>query len=160
MSEKLDINNLEGKKVLYLNRTADMLCIGFDEWCMLKNMKGELHQVSKYRLHIQCFWRIINLRKNKIIFSQLDLYENESCMDSEEKKLFDNKSKNWSENNCNLHVKTINMNAVSDLCIDFDNGDRLEVFVDSLEQESWRYIECLNLKSKHLIATGSEVEII
>ena len=144
------VNEILGKKICYASRAASMLCIGFGEKCIIKGNKNSTHEVYKFRIHIQSFWRVINHKDKRILFAQYDLINDEN--------VFEKKVHKWISNTENLVVKQIEIGEIYDLVIVFENGDALEVYVDCDDkEEAWRYIRCINGKTVHLVMNGNGI---
>ncbi len=162
------INNLKNQNLVYICRAASMLCLGFGEK-MLINIGGKQIDVCKYRVHIQCSWRVIN-PSHKILLAQNDIFEpkqNEEYTDDfdwdmKNNNLFDEKSKLWFDSLTNPYVIKVQIDYISDLIIEFSNGDILQTFIDaSNDNECWRFFESnsTGIRERHLVVSGNKITL-
>ena len=100
------VNDILGKKICYASSAASMLCIGFGEKCIIKDIKDITHEVYEFRIHIQSFWRVINRNDKRILFAQFDLNNDEN--------VFEKKVHKWISNTENLVVKQIEIGEIND----------------------------------------------
>ena len=155
-------NKLINQPVCYIVRASNMLCLGFGEYRVVYEKNGDILKKSKYALHVQTSWRIVNKNSAMIILASSDFYEPNSHLkwtkefnwDKCGNNLFDEKSDQWLTKNTPIYVQYVKYNSWGDLFLKFTNGDRLEVFINkSNESEAWRFFEC-DSEQKHLVVTG------
>lgn len=149
-----------------------MLCLGFGEKITIDRNKQQI-EVCKYRLHIQCPWRIVNPEKKQISLACYDIYEpTKEEQETEEfdwqvfnwdsfgKNLFDQKAASWFDMIVNPKVGDICIDEWNDLKITFSSGDILETFIaSSFEAENWRLFETCKEEDEgiHLVAYKKEI---
>lgn len=162
------IEQLKNQKLNYINRTVDMLCLGFGENYIQKDREGREYNVCEFRFHIQCTWRMINCVNGKIAFAKEDIFEPKQKnleenfeWDKKGNNLFDKKSEQWFQNWKEIYLEKILINERNDCKVYFSNGYILEIFIDSSSDvECWRFIEsCPNRNKKHFVITGIDSNV-
>jgi len=161
------IKLLIGEPLYGICREADMGDIGFGMPITVKNHRGVERIKSSFALHLQCPFRIVS--KDKIIFTAYDIYLDysgewmpEMSWDVLGKNLYDKRTKEWFESNPSLKVENVEMSMQGDLKVIFNNGDKLEVFVNhSTDDECWRFFEMCSYEDyksgiahEHLVISG------
>ena len=167
MSLKEVLYELNGKQLNYISRAANMLCMGFGEICLIKDKRGREYEVSKFRIHVQCTWRMVSLKKGEILFARDDTYEpkkndiNKEDFDWDKKdgNLFDEKSNKWFKEEQDIYVMDVQITEINDIKLYFSNGDIFECFIDvSSEVECWRIIKEDFVKGDiHYVVTGTSI---
>lgn len=159
------LDQICGEKIAYIGRTSDMMWIGIGDIVEIMDQKGKLIERSRFALHVQCSWKIVNSQKKEIIVASSDFYFPQSTIDDEDfyvenfewdiqgKNLFDKKAKKWFDTRSSININSYNINEYGDLQIIFSNNERLRIFVDSSDNtEAWRLFNVLS--GKHLVFTG------
>lgn len=159
------LDQICGEKISYIGRASNMMWIGIGDIAEIMNRKGKLIERSKFALHVQCSWKIVNSQKKEIIVASSDFYFPQSTIDDKDfyvenfewdiqgKNLFDKKAKEWFDTRSPINIDSYNINEFGDLQITFSNDERLEIFVDSSDNtEAWRLFSILD--EKHLVFTG------
>lgn len=153
---------LLNKQIGSIGRASNMLCLGIGEKINITNRSGEQSEVSKFSLHIQSAWRIVNREKREIMLASSDFYipsdlsvlYQQFDWDVLGKNMFDKKSPIWLKNSTPLFIREYKLNIWGDLLLVFSNEDRLEVYVDASDDtECWRLFERGGDKC-HLVMTG------
>ena len=129
------LNNFLGKQISCISRCCNLACLCF------------AHENDEINLHIQCFFRL--LHNNKVILSSEDMgYCHENIDDQDfdwstpGKSIYDIDLKNNKDFICSTPVKSAEQNETGDLLIEFENGLKLEVFIDSTrEWEKYRIFD-------------------
>lgn len=164
MVEKIEkfLDKACNQPVRYISRASNMLCLGLGEFTSSCKDDGNNYKKSKFTLHVQTSWRIVNKDSRRILLAMSDFYVPNSTLnrtrdfiwDKSGNNLFDEKSINWISVSKPIYVKSFKMDLWGDLFLYFSNGDVLEVFVNSSDNtESWRFFETESNK-KHLVVTG------
>lgn len=156
---------LIGKPLLDIGRASNMLWLGFGTPLETTDHNGKSYLKSSISLHVQSTWRISNKEEKLIKFASSDMYTPNSNIkwsedfnwDVQGINLFDEKSREWLNNNQGLCVKDCRINCWGDLLLLFTNSDKLEIFVDVTdESECWRLFE-QDSKKEHFVVTGQGV---
>src|SRR5688500_13415614 len=60
MREQIEerLNVLVGKPLRYMGRAAHMEWVGFGDYVVVPNLKGQLRKLAEYALHLDCTWRL------------------------------------------------------------------------------------------------------
>jgi hypothetical protein len=129
---------------------------------------GEPKIVSDYALHVQCSWRILDLKRVFVAsrdrfypagddpYKAIDDFEWDMpgvnrCDERISKLLLE-----WATNP--MIVSAIEADFVGGLKISFDNGYILDIFPDlSLEAELWRFFKPY-IDEEHFVVTGRGIE--
>jgi len=157
------LNKIIGEKIKKIGRTADMMWVCFGKDVNTVNYKGESVVKTKYSFNIQCSWRIKN--EKQILFASNDIYKPNSLTeqtddfdwDIQGNNLFDEKSKTWLKQIDNHYIIEAVLNSCNDLFLTLSNGDVLETFIDTSEDdECWRL---LDYGENHIVVTGSDVQL-
>lgn len=163
MDIQKELEVLVGKKIKYIYRSCDLIDIGFGELKHRQNASGKDVVVPTYALHIQCPFRISSV--NGIITGSDDLFVSLSdpesvvdlscktvCVLDERLECIANKIKDEV-------VDRIVINEYGDLYLYFSDYSIAVFSANSMEMESWRFIELGN-NGKHIIRTGIGFEIL
>jgi hypothetical protein len=171
---------LKGEKFRCIHRAANMGTLGFgkdvERLTKRKNKDNvwvpTVDKVSKYALHIQSRFRFTC--KDEIIVGTNDMYYPSSKIftkpdfdwtkwydgeygerDAIGNESFDEICEQYFNNELTDYiVKTIKANKFGDLKIEFENGFKLEVFVDTCgDDECWRFFD-MESEDDHLVVTG------
>ncbi|HEZ7986801.1 MAG TPA: hypothetical protein RWO09_07695 [Ruminococcus sp.] len=146
--------------LLYIDREADMIDIGFGQYIPFVNHRGEYKKSPKYALHLQCSFRLIS-RISGIIVTSSDIYLDENGKFMQECKWdklnanrYDIILSKWKFINKDLVVEDISINNCGDLFIVLNNEYVIEVFVNnSTDDECWRLFSN-NIDEEHLVVSG------
>ena len=149
----------------YIMRCGGMGDFGFGEDVLFTNFRGETRLVSKYGLHLQCAFRLVDSKN--ILLANLDMYTNNSKTEWTEDFAWDICGANYYDEQTeklmievskkNIIVTKIEANLYGDLKIEFSNGWILDVFVnESSDEECWRFLKMDN-DSPHLVITGKGI---
>ena len=160
-----NLSVLVGMPFKSIGRVGDLVWLGFGEYVSHTNLKGNTVTTSKYAIHIQCAFRIIN--PTQIILSNLDIYtENSKTAWSEDfnwdvsgANLFDERAKELMEiiSEDNICVVAVMANECGDLQIILSNKCIIEVFVNlSSNDECWRFFET-GTEKEHFVVTGQGI---
>lgn len=156
---------IRGETVGRIGRAGNMMWLEIGPVCRVTNFRGDEVEKSKYALHVQAPWRIVN-ENEKIIFAFSDFYMPRGKVewtedfewDVQGANLFDEKAESWLKEVEEACIKKIEMDSLGDLKISFSNGDRLEIFIDSsTDIESWRLFKSDSNK-KHLVVSAMGME--
>lgn len=145
------INSILNKKVVKIGRASTMCWIIF-------SIQREEADTKWYSLHLQCPWRI--RRNNKIVMSHLDIYQLAENSDNEKwddrkKNVFDEKIENYVGEK-DIFVNRIEVTETYDLSLFLSDSSVIEVFVDDLYYESWRFFQ--KCAPEHLVIWGGEID--
>ena len=161
--EQKMLQELVGKKIIYICRCLDLIDIGFGKTVNENKMCKNGVLLSSHVLHLQCPFRI-NCLEN-VTISSGDLYvsidETKKYVDLGEKNcsLFDFKLEQNKFAIIDNIVENVVLNDYGDMNIYLSNGS-ISVFSDaSAGEESWRFM-IMGDKGKHLIRTDNRYEIV
>lgn len=165
--ESMIAKNLNGKELLAITRAIDMLCIEFGKVTKKNEEYGaRAFPHGEIALHVQTFWRVRDLEKNIILFSQSDIYRPYADVDLEEynwdsfgANQFDHISKQWENQIKGTKVLCCDVSPLLDIFIELENHQVIEVYSDSSSRDSelWRLFE--HGASQHLVARDSGLQV-
>lgn len=146
--------------LLYIDREADMIDIGFGQYIPFVNHRDEHKKSPKYALHLQCFFRLVS-RISGIIVTSSDIYLDENGKFMQEYKWdklnanrYDKILNKWKFVNKDLVVEDISINNRGDLFITLNDEYVIEVFVNnSTDDECWRLLSN-NMEEEHLVVSS------
>lgn len=137
----------------YIDRTLDLVHLGFGELFEETNRRGEKREIAAYSFHIQCPFRII--RDNNIVLGYTDLFiPNKETdfmvyLNKRNTNVFDSKVE-WLESELkNESVKDVCLTPLNDLVIETTNFT-IEILVCDQTSESWRFF-CIADNSPHIV---------
>lgn len=161
-----DVNSafsiLNGQKLQYINRTCDMVCIGFGNIFSKKNARGQIIDYASYALHLQCPFRII--KHGKIIVGSNDLFlslsSDNEVVDLSEKDStqFDYKISKLLQINNDIYVCETKVTIMGDIELSCNLFDIQVLNVNSNDDESWRFFK-VNSQDRHIVATGVGIDL-
>ena len=164
IEEKLSV--LLNAQLRYIMRCADMGDFGFGEDTAFTDIRGITRLVSKYTLHLQCAFRLVN--PQKIVLTNLDIYKENSAAEWSEDfnwdilgaNLYDEQAQKCSElfSENAVYVVKVNAGKYGDVQITLSNNYVLEIFVNrSSDDECWRFLE-YGTEKEHFVITGQGIE--
>lgn len=114
---------------------------------------------ESFSIHVQCPWRLIS--NNNVLIASNDIYVPKDLTYSEDfnwdsigATLFDKKAEKFNAEEKRV-VKLVDINALGDILMLFDNI-KLETFVDnSSREEQWRFFQ---KGGKHMVVRPSSIE--
>lgn len=157
------LQEIVGKKLLYIDRCCELVNIGFGDLIERENRNNEIYFVGSSVFHVLSPFRI--MQNNSIILGSSDLYisnsqnnlnvdlgKTDSCrLDS-----ILNKQKNFLKNE---YVESININEFGDLVIDLQNLTISIFNTNSNDDEAWRFFHP-NTEKQHLVVYGDSIKFI
>ncbi len=157
------IDRLIGQNVGDIGRACNLLCIPIGE--IIGKSKWFGGDLTKYDIHCQCAWRLLDF-KRRIIVASSDFYYPPSNMEWSESFQWDVKGGNlfdeiiavFNASHKNLRIKSATIIGDIDLRIEFEGAVVFEAFADSSEEENWRILQ-RSPKSIHLVSRGNRLEI-
>ena len=153
---------INGQKLQYINRTCDMVCIGFGDIFSRKNARGQFVNCASYALHLQCPFRII--KHDRVVVGSDDLFlslspENEAVdLSTKDSTQFDYKIKKLFQINNDIYVCKSKVTAIGDVELSCNLFDIQVLNVNSNGDESWRFFR-VNSQERHLVATGLGIDL-
>ena len=164
------IEELIGKRLTTIGRACNVCWLGFGSERFVIDHRGIERTVSEYALHIQAAFRLWHPEIPQFRIAYNDIYEpcgggephDDFHWDVQGGNFYDEKVKILRQHSVlmdGMIVAAINMNALYDLKITFENGFLLETFCDcfSKEVELWRLFNPYTDKP-HLVVTGTGIE--
>ena len=150
-----ELEGLVNKKIRYMNITCNMLCIGIGEPRELE-ADDKIIDTFEYRIHVQCFWRIINNTSKEVKMSLQMAYENIEPSDKANDEL--NPQFEYEDIEKDIVIDSFCLHSNYDLSLYFSNGDVLEVIKNAIYYEDWRLIHVDNKRnSKHIVIENENV---
>lgn len=153
--KKLEV--IVGKRLQYVTRILDLVCLGFGDIHSETDRYKKEHYIAEYALHIQCPFRICY--NNVIVLSSFDLYVSNICSkaevdwDKNNACLFDDKSLKFANIFQNQQVESVSLSSLNDLEIKTQDLV-ISLFVSDLSQEAWRFF--LTVGDEEHIVIGGE----
>ena len=147
------IEVLCNKKLQYITRSLDLICLGFGELTEEIGRNENVRFIAEYGLHVQCPFRICH--NNSIILSSADLYisnidENADVnLDEKNTCAFDMKSLKILDDFPEQYVTSIELSSLNDLQIK-TQGIVITLFLCDTTQESWRFFST-NSDEEHIV---------
>lgn len=132
------------QKLQYIERTLNLVCLGFGKLLERKDRHGLTDEIAEYSIHVQCPFRI--LFNNKIVLGSDDLFLSQSAdidnvdLNKKDSCLFDCKSKSLIQKFNNEIIIGVDMNKQNDLILYTDNLT-IQLFVCNNQFESWRFFK-------------------
>ena len=140
---------LVGLPLTRILRAVDMLCLVFEDGA------------EEYRVHLQCFWRMVKQSAPDILFGKEDMYAPASHITDRSCFVWDNYGENYLDELISLykmqylplHATDVQISECADLTIDFSEDIVLQVFVNTTvaRREQWRFFKRSDLNS-HIVA--------
>ena len=168
MKDKIEgsVSALVGLPMWAAGRAADMAMFTFGDRRLVQNRLGEVVEVGKYSLHVQCAWRLVGA--NGIIVASRDYYVPAGNPDVEPPDFdYDQPGANRRDERMAAFfaeckdevpvVERIEADRVGSLRITMTSDITPEVFPnDSLDGEHWRFFG--RTARKHFVVTGRGIE--
>ena len=132
------------QKLQYIERTLNLVCLGFGKLLERKDRHSVTDEIAEYSIHIQCPFRI--LLNNKIVLGSDDLFlsqfpDIESVdLNIKDSCLFDYKSKSLIQKFNNEIIIGVDMNKQNDLIL-YTSNLTIQLFVCNNQFESWRFFK-------------------
>jgi len=160
------LKELIGLPFRYAGRACDLIWFGFGDLIKKEEKRhGGFREVAEYALHVQCAWRLTELKK--IIVGSADKY-----IPSSEIEDYDNFD--WDiqgANRCDEQLKSMFARLTTELIVENVTADRfggikiflsenvlLEIITDSsTDNEAWRFFRS-GVDTEHLVMTGVGAE--
>ena len=169
MKEEIEqaLQDLIGLQLTKTTKAATMECLQFGQQKVV-DKKEELMEIGAMGLHVQCSWRIVN--QESILIGSLDVYE------PKDEKATYQEDFDWQAGNLRdatlqrliatsaLVVEAIAADAYGGVDITFSNQIKLQLFPAYSKvneyTEHWRVLDNRPESNRHIVVSGSGVEIV
>jgi hypothetical protein len=151
---------LVGQPFWRTSRASSLQCFHFGERTTRIDRNGELVEVGRYALHVECAWRL-RLDATILVASRdrYDVIDGGDSWDRIGANLLDHRMAEVIAQRCPVAVTRVSTTSLGDVTIEMDAGLALEIWIDdSSSDELWRLLSP-GKSEPHVVFTAGQLRV-